>query len=108
MTLVPADLSKWDLECLLRAFEEKVELQKTMVGTLYPSILHDELTAIGQEGIRRTGMHPNWWREKGVVPSSWTDELGIAHNWQHWVIARKPDDPTRMVTCMQCIAKEFK
>jgi hypothetical protein len=105
MALVPEDLTKWDLESLLRQFEQKITLLPTLVGSLYPSILQDEIEAIGQEGIRRTGMHPNWWREKGVVPSSWTDEHGITHNWQHWVIARKPDDPVRMVTCIQCVAK---
>lgn len=105
MALVPGDLAKWDLESLLREFERRVEVEKTLVGQLYKSIIHDEIEALGQEGIRRTGMHPNWWREKGIVPSSWTDELGITHNWQHFVIARKPDDPTRMVTCLQCVAK---
>jgi hypothetical protein len=107
MSLVPEDLAKWDLESLLREFERRVEIEKAFdnVGGRYRSPIHEEVEALGQEGIRRTGMHPNWWREKGIVPSSWTDEHGITHTWQHWVIARKSDDPVRMVTCFQCIAK---
>lgn len=105
MSLAHEDLTTWSLERLLKEFEDKGELMKTLVGTLYPGILHDEIEAIGEEGRRRTGMHPNWWREKGLVFSTWTDEFGVTHAWQHWVIARKPDDPARTITCLQCMAK---
>jgi len=99
------DLAALDDEQLLREFEQKVELHKTLVGTLYPNILMEEIEAIGQECIRRHSYHPNYWREHGIVPSSWTDEHGLTHAWRHWVVTRKPDDPTRMVTCLECISK---
>jgi hypothetical protein len=109
MSLVPEDLTKWDLENLLREFERCVKLEKAFdgVGGRYQSLIHAKVEALGTEAIRRTGLHPNWWRVKGVVPSSWTDEHGITHTWQHWMIQRKPDDSPRMVTCLLCIAKEF-
>ena len=99
------DFTQLNDEQLLREFESKVKLHKTLGGTLYPNILMEEIEAIGQECIRRHTHHPNHWREKGIVPASWTDEHGVTHAWKHWVVARKPDDPVRMVTCLQCVAK---
>jgi len=107
MVLVSEDLMKWDNESLLRGFEQRTELYNTMVGSLYPPIVHAEMEAIGAECIRRTEYHPNWWREKGIVPSSWTDEQGVTHSWTvfHAVQNRKADDPVRVVTCFECLAR---
>lgn len=80
MTVDPKVLVLWDNIELLRQFESRLELEKTLGGDLYRSIIHDEIEAIGQEAIRRTTCHPNLWREKGIVHASWTDNSGIVHN----------------------------
>lgn len=93
-------------DLLLREYEQRVALEKTLVGQLYRSIVYDEIEALGQECIRRHTYHPNWWREKGIVPSTWTDEFGVTHAWvsSHTLLHRKADEPTKEVTCLQCIA----
>lgn len=116
MSVDPAVLALWDDEELLRQFELRKKLQEEMVGTLYPSILHDEMEVIGQEAIRRTTFHPNWWREKGFVHTSWTDEHGLVHNpyfrecpviyfapWVRGVDGRR-DNPSKEFTCLWCLA----
>lgn len=107
MPPVPEDLTKWDDASLLRAFEQKVELHKTLVGSLYPNMLMDEIEAVGQECIRRHTYHPNWWREKGIVESSWTDSHGLVHAWNHRDLgqSRVPDDPAKAITCFECASK---
>jgi hypothetical protein len=110
MSLVPEDLTKWDNESLLRTFERNQETLQVLVGSLYPSILHEENEKIGQECIRRTNHHPNWWREKGIVESTWTGPDGLVHTWVHMhggsgVHRGRADDPAKIVTCFECLAR---
>lgn len=109
-------LALWDDEELLRQFENRQKLLNAMVGTLYPSILYDENEVIGQEAIRRTTYHPNFWREKGIVHTSWTDDSGLVHNpyflqcpavyntpWIRGIDGRR-DEPAKEFTCLWCLA----
>ena len=107
MTLVPEDLTKWDNESLLRAYERNEETLKYLVGSLYPSILYDENEKIGQECIRRSTYHPNLWRDQNIVESSWTSADGLVHTWwhRHAIQSRKPDDPPKVITCVDCLAR---
>ena len=116
MSVSPEDMALWDNAELLRQFESRSELHAQMGGPLYPSILYDENEVIGQEAIRRTGFHPNWWREKGVVPTSWTDYDGLVHNpffrtcptvyltpWCRGMDVRR-DQPAKEYSCLWCLA----
>ena len=116
MSVDPAALALWDNEELLRQFEQRVDLEKNLVGTLYTSIIHDEIEAIGQEAIRRTTFHPNWWREKGIVHTSWSDAYGLVHNPYFRAcpanvlaptvlnVYRRRDDPAKEFSCLWCLA----
>jgi hypothetical protein len=102
-----AMMEQWDNMQLLKEFEERVELHKTLVGNLYPNILLEVIETLGQECIKRTGHHPNHWREQGIVPASWTDEHGITHEWNssHRIRNCRADDPVRSITCLHCVVK---
>lgn len=91
------DFEDWGDVRLLDRYEH------LLVCNLYSST--DELEAIGRECIRRYGFHPNHWRTKGIVPSSWTDTYGITHDWRHFAVRRRLDDPIRTVTCFQCVIR---
>ena len=96
------NFDEWSNEELLRQFEA--------LGYEY----YEYIETLGQECIRRTGVHPNKWRHEGVVHTSWTHE-DLTHNpfnrrcpvvraGHMFVVSNKMQDAVpKEFTCLWCL-----
>lgn len=97
----------WSNERLLREYESRDELLHSLGGWLYTSIVRDEMSSLDEIAITRTGVALFHWRDQHIVPSSWTDEHGVTHEWlphpHCYKPGRRADDPIKHTTCLLCV-----
>ncbi len=101
------DVVRWSDMDLLHEYESRRDLRGQMVGWLYPSIVEYEQKEILREAERRHGCHVSWFREKGIVPASWTDDFGVVHGIRNCPGRKpgmQPDKEPQPITCLACAA----
>lgn len=116
MSIDIAVVRTWDAAKFLAEYEKKQALHQTLVGTLYPPIVADELQQLRDYCERVWLCHPSQLREKGIVYSSWTSSNGLVHNpfvrecfmvystpWIHGIDGQY-DEPPKELTCLWCVA----
>jgi hypothetical protein len=101
----------WSPEELYEEYEVRIDLMSQLVGSLYPSVLEDELEQIIVMCKGLFSCHPNWLIEQKHFAASYTDEHGLTHDLKNlWVgrpqdaVARR-DKPAKVVTCLECIGQ---
>jgi hypothetical protein len=108
MTLNLEEAKSWSDEQLVHECEERIALLHQLGGWLYTGIVGNELSALEQLGMERHRVHPNAWREQGIIPTTWTDLFYVVHEWGGPCFKSvkprpRPDYPMKSVTCLLCI-----
>jgi hypothetical protein len=73
---------QWSDHELLLAYESRIELQKSLGGWLYQSIVSYEIIQLDDIARGRYQETIGTWRDAGIVPTTWTDEFSVVHEWR--------------------------
>jgi hypothetical protein len=110
------DMFTWSAERFAKEWEWRARVLPTLVGSLYPEIVRDEMTKISAACEQRFKRGPSSLREAGVVPSTITIEgvthaYGIQRGCDVLISAAYPkaypqfDEPMGLVSCLACITR---
>lgn len=106
MSLDVAEAQTWSDERLLREYERRVALGKTLTGWLYTSINYTEIETLTEIAEQRHDVRLRNWRDIGIVPTTWTDEFSVVHEWRSTCRNyATPDAELKAVTCLLCVVK---
>lgn len=107
MSLDVAVAKTWNDEQLLREYEHRLKMHPQLVGWLYRGIIEEELGWLVEIARERYMTHIEEWRDRGVVPTTWTDLFYVVHEWRSPCRTRVkpapvPDQTPSTITCLEC------
>ena len=111
MSIDTKAVKTWTAEQMFREFAQRQELLGQLVGSLYSSIVGDEMCVIEAECVEQFKCPPVSLIDQGVITASRTDHANVVHDViapceKHYRGMRlnvKLDIPAKPITCLLCL-----